>query len=215
LKGLRKVSIGGKRYYICGSQRLPSVTTILKYGLPKPVELELWELFTEDAELIRDYRALVGVISHYRLASAMAAKFGLPVPELEIRNASLLDGNAIEIVKQIWRRVKYWIELYNPIPYLVEHTVVNKELGYAGTCDLVVKLDKYFFLVDFKTSKACYPVFNAQIAAYLKAIRAPLNGAILRVNEDSAEFKILSEKEIEEGFDLFLQAKRNFERNKF
>lgn len=58
---------------------------------------------------------------------------------------------------------------HQPTPVLVEHTVFNADIGYAGSFDLVCKLaafDNMTTILDYKTSKAVYPDVAAQLAAY-------------------------------------------------
>jgi hypothetical protein len=211
---LNRIQIGEQRYYYFEGRRYPSVTTILKQGLPKPIELELWELYLgSEASEIRDTRSFIGSIAHYRLASKMAVKHSLPMPELQINKTMEIDSEVTQILNSIARKCDEWIELFEPVALKVEHVVVNRELGYAGTIDLLAKLRDKLFLIDFKTSKAVYPEHFAQVAAYINCFTEHLNAAILRTNEESAEFKILSESELESGFELFLKAKENYDKN--
>ena len=61
---------------------------------------------------------------------------------------------------------------HQPEPVLVEHTVFNTDIGYAGSFDMVCKLtafDGALTILDYKTSKAIYPDVAAQLAAYARA----------------------------------------------
>jgi hypothetical protein len=209
---LNRVRVGERRYYYFEGRRYPSVTTILKLGLPKSIELELWELYLgSEASEIKDKRSFIGALAHYRLACKMAAKRGLPMPELQINKTREIDSEVTQILNSIARKCDEWIELFKPMAIKVEQVVVNRELGYAGTIDLLVKLLDKLFLIDFKTSRAIYPEHFAQVAAYINCFTEHLNAAILRTNEESAEFKILSESELISGFELFLKAKENYD----
>lgn len=58
---------------------------------------------------------------------------------------------------------------HQPTPVLVEHTVFNSEIGYAGSFDMLCKLPAFgeaLVILDYKTSKAIYPDVAAQLAAY-------------------------------------------------
>lgn len=58
---------------------------------------------------------------------------------------------------------------HQPTPVLVEHTVFNSEIGYAGSFDMVCKLPQFgddLCVLDYKTSKAIYPEVAAQLSAY-------------------------------------------------
>jgi hypothetical protein len=61
---------------------------------------------------------------------------------------------------------------HQPQPVLVEHTVFNAAVGYAGSFDLVCTLPAFgddLVILDYKTSKAIYPDVAAQLAAYAHA----------------------------------------------
>lgn len=214
-----KIQIGEQRYYHIDGKHYPSVTTILKYGLPKPIELELWEYcLGEEAVEIRDFRSLIGIFAHYRAASYLAAKYKLPIPVLELKRKDLFQDNLAEvkrIMRDLWANFKFWEELYQPMVYRVEHTVVNKELGYAGTLDLIAKIKGRLCLIDIKTSKACYPNFHAQVMGYKMCFKLPLYPAILRVNENDWEFNLLDSEEQLKGECLFKEALRNFQSKEY
>lgn len=59
-----------------------------------------------------------------------------------------------------------------PRPVLIEQTVFNEQVGYAGSFDLVAhvpSLGDGLCILDYKTSKAIYPDVAAQLAAYAHA----------------------------------------------
>lgn len=61
---------------------------------------------------------------------------------------------------------------HQPTPILVERTVFDSAIGYAGSFDLVCRLaafDNMTTILDYKTSKAIYPDVAAQLAAYAHA----------------------------------------------
>lgn len=61
---------------------------------------------------------------------------------------------------------------HQPEPVVVEGTVFNTTIGYAGSFDLICRLPVYgnrICILDYKTSKAIYPDVAAQLAAYANA----------------------------------------------
>lgn len=69
--------------------------------------------------------------------------------------------------------LRRFFDEHQPTPVLVEHTVFNREIGYAGSFDMVCKLtafDNANVVLDYKTSKAIYPDVAAQLAAYARGI---------------------------------------------
>lgn len=58
---------------------------------------------------------------------------------------------------------------YQPTPVLIEATVFNPVVQYAGSFDMVCKLPQFgddLVILDYKTSKAIYPEVAAQLSAY-------------------------------------------------
>lgn len=103
-----------------------------------------------------------------------------------------------------------------PQPVLIEQTVFNEEVGYAGSFDMVAKVPSLgdgLCILDYKTSKAVYPDVAAQLAAYAYASEyvtenGAINpmphityGAVVRLAADgSYEFV---QCDIEAGFNYF------------
>jgi hypothetical protein len=68
--------------------------------------------------------------------------------------------------------LRRFFDEHQPRPVLVEYTVFNSDVGYAGSFDLVCQLDAFDganVMLDYKTSKAIYPDVAAQLAAYANA----------------------------------------------
>jgi hypothetical protein len=68
--------------------------------------------------------------------------------------------------------LRRFFDEHQPRPVLVEYTVFNSEIGYAGSFDMVCELDAFdgaTVMLDYKTSKAIYPDVAAQLAAYANA----------------------------------------------
>lgn len=60
-----------------------------------------------------------------------------------------------------------WLEDHKVEPILSEVTLYGD--GYAGTCDLIAKVDGILTTIDFKTSKTIQPSMFFQLAAYAAA----------------------------------------------
>ena len=63
-----------------------------------------------------------------------------------------------------------WADRYDLTVLSTEQTVYDPLLRYAGTCDLLARLGRNLYVIDFKTSKiktnAAYPEHRYQVAAY-------------------------------------------------
>lgn len=67
------------------------------------------------------------------------------------------------------KALKRFFDEHQPTPVLIESTVFNETVGYAGSFDMICKLDVFgdaLVMLDYKTSKAVYPDVAAQLAAY-------------------------------------------------
>lgn len=80
--------------------------------------------------------------------------------------------------------------------------------GYAGTVDLLCKIDGQVYVVDFKTSQYIWPSMELQVSAYLHAMEVEEGAklAILqvgyRLNKNRYKFT-----EVDDNFQEFLAAK--------
>jgi hypothetical protein len=119
-----------------------------------------------------------------------------------------------------------WRRTVNLEPLWIEQTVYNVKHGYAGTLDLVARLDlkdavrdygRTVAVIDWKTGKAIYPESALQNAAYAWAYHkmghseAVPPGLIVRLpkvdTDPNFETKIVHEIEMPELFESFLAAR--------
>lgn len=63
-----------------------------------------------------------------------------------------------------------WLKAEQVEPLEVERRLFSKKFKYAGTADLIAKIGDELVLVDWKSSKAIYPEYYLQTAAYVKAL---------------------------------------------
>src|SRR5690606_10835385 len=78
---------------------------------------------------------------------------GIPLPPITSPEMDEMWG--------VWQDVR-WRHSIETL--LVESTVANREAGYAGTLDLMCKIDGVWFLLDIKTSRGVYEGAWAQVA---------------------------------------------------
>jgi hypothetical protein len=79
-----------------------------------------------------------------------------------------------------------WRDAHEVKPLKVEQTVWHSGLEYAGTLDLLARVNGRLAVVDFKTSKGIYPEYELQVAAYCAAVAhmghgVPECGYVVRV----------------------------------
>lgn len=78
---------------------------------------------------------------------------------------------ALNMLKKLYPRMKI---------HLVEQKLASAQLGYAGTCDLVVKVGREHWLIDYKTSNSLSDTMCQQTIAYTDLLKDILNINIKR-----------------------------------
>jgi hypothetical protein len=101
-----------------------------------------------------------------------------------------------------------WFKERKPEVLAKELTVFDEE-GFAGTVDLVCKLDGKLIIVDFKTGQNIWPSYELQLSAYKHALKEKATGAELMIlqlgyRRNKNQYK---ESMIEDKFHLFLAAR--------
>ena len=142
----------------------PSVTTVLQY-MPKNKFFESW---------------LKDVGHNADLIMRKAGKEGTQVHEAAERlvkgeEVNWMDefGNA-KYSQLVWEMIlkfyDFW-STYKPELISTEEFVWSDEHKYAGTADLVVKMDGEIWLLDLKTSNSLHKSYDLQLASYAKALK--------------------------------------------
>lgn len=73
-----------------------------------------------------------------------------------------------------------WMSTYSFRSRELERVVYSKRYKYSGTLDCIAEIDGELALVDWKSSKACYPEFFLQTAAYQAAYQEETGEKIAR-----------------------------------
>jgi len=94
-----------------------------------------------------------------------------------------------------------------------ERKLYHRTHKYAGTVDAVATINGEHCVIDWKTSKAIYPEYYLQVAAYAKAIEnmdgVDVDSAyILRCDKKTGKFECVRSENFELDFDAFLAAQR-------
>lgn len=192
----------------------PSVTTILQY-MPKNKFFDNW---------------LKDVGHNADLILAKAGKEGTQVHEaaealIKGEEVSWMDdyGNA-KYSQIVWEMIlkfyDFW-STYKPELIFTEEFTYSDKYKYAGTADLLVKMDGETWLLDLKSSNSLHRAYDMQLAAYAKAIeeikgvKVDRTGILwLKASTRSASNKsgvyqgrgwqIKAVDEIDKNFDLFM-----------
>lgn len=162
-------------YVDANGLKVPGVTTILKDGIPKPA-LVGWGIKSVAEYALDHWDDLAGLAPSERLKTLKGAPYadrdaaaqrGTEVHALAER---LVRGEEIDVPDELAGHVESYVRFlddWDPQPVLVERTVVNYAIGYAGTLDLVADLGGRRLLLDVKTNRSgVYGDVAFQLAAY-------------------------------------------------
>ena len=162
---LKQINFLDRRVYQRGEGvYYPSVTTILQY-MPKNKFFEMWlKDVGHNADLIMRRAGKEGTQVHEAIETL-----------LEGEELHWMDdyGNA-KYNEKVWEMINKFVDFWTTCkPELIstEEFVYSDEYRYAGTADLVCKLDGEVWLIDFKTSNSLHKSYDLQLASYAKALR--------------------------------------------
>ena len=209
---------------------VPSVTTIMRGGLPKPYGLELWDkrqllehaLTTERREGETDAEYVQRIQDDYEAAKAAPADLGTRVHACiaDTLRGEYTPGVYTDQELLIADRAITWLEVNFPhaIVQHVEHTVVHREYAYAGTIDVVLRDGRIPILIDWKTQEPkggevkVRDDWVRQLAAYSAAYDSVYNtqcvNVILPTDGSETSTRDWSLREVVNGWDVFLAARR-------
>lgn len=212
------------RFYETADGTFPSVTNIIESVLAKPA-LKFWAANVERemvvqaaAELYQDAPASPKM-SRMVYVNTLKQRLGkLRAHQKKSQTALDIGGACHELVEWNVRRelgqepgpeprvpgeaavafaeYERWRQGVAFKPLRVEQKVWNAGAGYAGTLDILGEIDGELAIVDFKTSKAVYPEFALQIAAYGEAVNAMGHGPVNR------GFIVRLPKRVNDGFEI-------------
>lgn len=191
MRRIDKTAYGRQSHYYVDAddRRIPGVTTIIGDGVPKPALIK-WGMNTTAAYAVDHWDDLHAMPVSERLKVLKgaayaerdaAAKRGTEVHDLAEK---LLHGQEVPVPDELAGHVESYVKYldeWNPQVVIAEVPVVNYDLGFAGTIDLLFDLpDGRRVLADVKTTRS--GIFG-EVALQLAAYRA----AQFYVDRDGAE----------------------------
>lgn len=150
----------GRWYLTDDGVYVPSVTTILQV-YPKGDRFLRWmgdSASYEEAIAKRDTAGDRGTTVHQCIAYLLAGE------------TVTMDADVDPKVPKFIQGFLNWWHEWKPTLIDAEFSVVSK-MGYAGTADILVEAMGCHYLIDVKTSAACYPSYHLQTAAYAAGAR--------------------------------------------
>jgi len=140
----------------------PSVTTVLGF-YPKNKFFESWlKDVGHNSDIIVRRASEEGTQVHDAIERFLRGEEIVWVDENKRANYSL------EVWKMILRFSDFW-NTCKPELIASEIHLLSHEHKYAGTCDLIMKIDGKVWLLDIKTSNSLHTSYNLQLSAYANA----------------------------------------------
>lgn len=158
-------------FYLIDSIEMPSVTTILSI-IAKPALIN-WAAKQGAKAVLKDpilydtpYAAAAAI---YTIDGEKATDRGRDAHKVAEEYArAIIKGTAADFKSKnaYFPSIKAFFDQMNPEPVAIEVVLFNSTHNYAGTADLLAKINGKLALIDFKTSKYVYEDMQLQLAAY-------------------------------------------------
>ena len=108
-----------------------------------------------------------------------------------------------------------WADESKLEPLMIEQKVYSLKYGFAGTSDMIGRVNGMLVVSDWKTSSGLYLEHLIQVSAYREALREmghftdePMGGAIVKLPKTAGDKKfkaaVLTPEEMDEYFKVFL-----------
>ena len=233
-----------KHYYRVAGEYVPATTTILD-NIAKPALIpwavsEGVKFFKENTKTLEPYEngftfademgvaeMAKGMTSAWRRRSKAAINIGTMVHKYAEdavqwklgKNPNIPKIPDNENAKNSIEAFRNWVRSKDIEWITSEEKLYHRKYKYAGTVDAVANIDGEFCVVDWKTSKAIYPPYYLQCAAYAKCIEdiydKPVDAAyILRFDKETGAFESARSENIDADFIAFLGALHLYKRLK-
>lgn len=178
---------------------LPSVTEVIDV-ISKP-QLIYWLKNTspEDIKKTSDKSLNIGKVSHEAIGRILNNEKFTIETEYSAEVSSCVKG-FIE-----------WKKNFNFKVIECELKIKSDTLGYKGTLDHILENNGKKMLIDWKTSKSCYPEYDLQVVAYKKLYEEQFGKIdscwIIRLGKENSEFEAHEVTDNHEKlFDIFKAA---------
>ncbi len=217
---IQRITTVDERWYMKDSEEtgverifVPSSTWICSY-YPKGIAYFKWLAAKgwDEAESIKIAAGDKGSLVHQAIEELLQQH------EVKIDAKFIVDGVDKEINVEEYECVMSfadWFKAVKPEVIHYEFTIWNTKYGYAGTLDLICKINGVVYVIDFKTSAYIWMSHKIQLSSYKHSDYVMKNYpdakmAILqigyRMNQKRYKFT-----EVDDCFDLFLSARTIWE----
>jgi hypothetical protein len=186
----KQITILDQRFYSRYKKYYPSVSTILNY-FPKNQYFYSWLKDTgHNSDIIMKQAAFEGTQVHNAIENY-----------LDNKEIKWIDDNGVvlyslDVWKMILKFTNFW-EMNKPQLISSEYHLFSDKYEYAGTADLIVKMNDELWLLDIKTSNSIHSSYNLQLASYATAWNETHNEPITKCG--ILWLKAATRKEAKEG----------------
>jgi genome maintenance exonuclease 1 len=171
--GDKQVNVLDSRFYKRNDKYYPSVTSVLNY-FPKNKFFHEWlKDVGHNADIIASKAASEGTQVHNAIDRFLNGE--------EIKWID--DNGRAEYSLEVWKMILKFADFWNTHkPELIasEYHLFSDTHEYAGTTDIIVKLNNQVWLLDIKTSNSLHTSYDLQLAAYAVAWNETHNALIER-----------------------------------
>ena len=158
----KQINVLDQRFYRRNDEYYPSVSSILNY-FPKNQFFHSWlKDVGHNSDIIASKAAAEGTQVHNAVEAFLNGE------EIKWLDAF---GNAmysLDVWKMILKFADFWNK-YKPELVATEYHLFSDKYKYAGTADIIVRLNDKLWLLDVKTSNSLHTSYDLQLAAYAKA----------------------------------------------
>jgi hypothetical protein len=158
----KQINVLDQRFYRRNELYYPSVSSILNY-FPKNQFFHSWlKDVGHNSDIIASKAAGEGTQVHNAVEAFLNGE------EIKWLDAF---GNAmysLDVWKMILKFADFWNK-HKPELVAAEYHLFSDQYRYAGTADIIVRLNGKLWLLDVKTSNSLHTSYDLQLAAYAKA----------------------------------------------
>lgn len=161
-EGDKQVNVLDSRFYKRNDKYYPSVTSVLNY-FPKNQFFHNWlKDVGHNADIIASKAASEGTQVHNAIDRFLN---GEEINWLDVNGRA---EYSLEVWKMILKFADFW-NTYKPELITSEYHLFSDIHEYAGTTDIIVRLNNQIWLLDIKTSNSLHTSYDLQLAAYAVA----------------------------------------------
>lgn len=172
LDNILRITTYDERWYKFNEEEfVPSVTWITSF-YPKGIQFMKWLASKgwDEAEIIKSARGNHGSKVHQAIEDLITGKKHEVIHDSKYINndTGILEELTVDEYASVIS-FNEWFKEVKPKVILTEVTVLSRKHNYAGTDDIICKIDDDVWLIDYKISPNIYPSHEIQLSAYKNA----------------------------------------------